>query len=372
MKNSFRISEKRYLRRLEWIRAISCVLVLFYHLNILKGGYLAVCTFLVISGYLSCTSALNNSNFSAKSYYKKKLYIPLIFTVALSVVIVKCINDIRWINLKQETISVVFGYNNFWQLKANLDYFTRHIDSPFMHLWYISILIQFDLFFPIIFVFLRKIEKKYKNNVSVIVVGLCSIILTIMFFYMSKTQNIMEVYYNTFTRVFSIFYGVFLALILHKYNMKLPKVLVKNNKIIFMIYCLVLFLLGIFVSAEENNYAIYMIITSLISVRLIRYSLFEKKKRRSTFIDKVVSFIAKFSYEIYLAQYPIIFLMQSISDSNVINTLFIIVFTFIISFLIHTLVYKHFANKYLNAIKKIFIRIDFNNKLFYSCNRERL
>ena len=41
--------EKEYYKKLDIIRIISCILVLLYHLNILKGGFLAVCTFFVLS-----------------------------------------------------------------------------------------------------------------------------------------------------------------------------------------------------------------------------------------------------------------------------------------------------------------------------------
>ena len=57
-------------------------------------------------------------------------------------------------NLKPETNSVLFGYNNFWQLDANMDYFAMHSSSPFIHLWYIAILMQFELIFPFIYIIL--------------------------------------------------------------------------------------------------------------------------------------------------------------------------------------------------------------------------
>lgn len=368
-------SENKHIKRLDWIRVISCIMVFLYHLNILKGGFLAVCTFFVLSGYLSCASALKNEKFSIKTYYKKrfiKLYVPLIIIVAFTVLIIKCIKGINWLNLKPETLSVLFGYNNFWQLNANLDYFTRHVNSPFMHLWYIAILIQFDLVFPILFTLFKKIDITLKMNVSVFVVILASLVSTIVFFYMSKTQNIMTVYYNTFARCFSIIYGVLLALLLHKYNIKLSQVLIKNNKIIFMVYSLLLILLGIFISSETSNYAIYMIIASIISVRLIRYSYFEKSKLNNNFLDKTVSFIAKFSYEIYLVQYPVIFLVQNKLKNSFARCLVIIIVALIISYLIHTLINKHFANKHFNAIKKVALRINYNFGFMHSYNRKRL
>ena len=156
--------KKQYYRRLDVIRNISCIMVLLYHLNILKGGFLAVCTFFALSGYLTGMSALKKERFSIKTYYLnrlKTLYLPLIVVLSLTIIVFKLLPNITWLNLKQETTSVIFGYNNFWQLNANLDYFTKNVNSPFIHLWYISILMQFELVFPIIF----KIFKKYKKKV---------------------------------------------------------------------------------------------------------------------------------------------------------------------------------------------------------------
>ena len=337
-------NEKKHVKRLDFIRALSCILVLFYHLNILKGGFLAVCTFFTLSGYLTCASLLKKSNFSLKKYYKNrfiKIYIPLLLVVSISIIVIKCMNDVRWMNLKPETISVYFSYNNFWQLHANLDYFTRHVNSPFMHLWYISILVQFDLIFPIIFLGLKKIDDKIGDNISVIIVGILAIASTILFFYMSKTKDIMVVYYNSFARVFSILYGVLLALVKYKLEIKLPKVLTKKNRIIFLIYTLLLILMGIFVSAESKGFAIYMIIASIISVRLVRYSYFERKHSRTSSFDNATTFVSKISYEIYLVQYPIFFIMQSLIDIIIVRNLIVIVLTFVISYLINKLVTNH-------------------------------
>lgn len=41
--------EKNYYKRLDIIRILSCLMVFLYHLNILKGGFFAVCAFFVLS-----------------------------------------------------------------------------------------------------------------------------------------------------------------------------------------------------------------------------------------------------------------------------------------------------------------------------------
>ena len=127
------MNSKKIYNKIDILKVISCIAILLYHLGLLKGGYLAVCTFFVISGFLNTISAFNKKDFKIKDYYLnriKKLYIPLLIVVGITISITSLIKDINWINLKPETMSVLFGYNNFWQLHANLDYFTRHISSP--------------------------------------------------------------------------------------------------------------------------------------------------------------------------------------------------------------------------------------------------
>ena len=359
------MKEKRaYYRRLDIIRIIACIMVFLYHLNILKGGFLAVCTFFTLSGYLSCMSALKNNDFSIKSYYinrLKKIYLPLIVVVSITIMIVKLNSDINWINMKQETISVVLGYNNFWQLSANLDYFARHVNSPFMHLWYISILMQFDLFFPIVFKLFKKInenakeKEKIKRNISTIVVVLLTLASTVLFYYMSKTQNIMVVYYNTFTRMFSIFFGVLLALLHYKYNFRISKKFERINTPIFIIYNIALSALCIFTTAESPNYAIFMILTTIISTRLIEYSITESKENKE--LNKHLEGLSKISYEVYLVQYPVIFFMQNIPINEILKVVLSIILTLVIACILHRFMYFKARSRIFKILKMVFLGI---------------
>ena len=202
---------KKYYKNINLIRLIACLGVLLYHFNILKGGYLAVCTFFVLSGYLSCVSAFRKEKFSLLKYYSNrllKIYLPLLVVVFSTIFTVSLFSDINWLNLKPETTSVLLGYNNFWQLSANLDYFARHVNSPFIHLWYISILLQFDLIFPLVYIPLRKLGDKINKLIPCIITIILSIISSIYFYKMNLSETMMVTYYNTFTRIFSLLFGV--------------------------------------------------------------------------------------------------------------------------------------------------------------------
>ncbi|MBQ1826863.1 MAG: acyltransferase, partial [Erysipelotrichaceae bacterium] len=157
--------KKSYYKYWDVFRALLAAAVLMYHLGVLPGGFLAVCCFFALSGYLTARSLYDKDFSYLKKYYLsrlKKLYLPLLTVVSITMIISLFLKDLVWVSMKPETTSVLFGYNNFWQISANLDYFARHTDSPFMHFWYIAILLQFELVFPPVYLLLRKIfgDKK--------------------------------------------------------------------------------------------------------------------------------------------------------------------------------------------------------------------
>lgn len=330
--------ESRYLD-IDVIRLLSCFAVFLYHLNLLKGGYLAVCVFFVLSGYLACVSAFRKEKFSIWNYYSNKLlklYFPLVLVIFITISIVTFFPNIHWLNLKPETTSVLLGYNNFWQLNVNLDYFARHINSPFMHFWYIAILLQFDLIFPFIYLVFRKIGDRIHKIIPCLFCLVLSILFAGYFFYSSLNQDMMVSYYHTVARSFSLLFGVTLGFI-HCYykNFVLDLFQIKSfYKIIFWSYVIFLFCFFVFVDAKSKYYAISMIVVSFIACRLIDYGTIYLKNPISLF-DRVITFLAGISYEVYLVQYPIIFLFQFVNFSTWFKIFLIFVFVILVSFLLH-------------------------------------
>ena len=343
--------KKKYYLKLDIIRIVACLLVVLYHLNYLKGGFLAVCTFFVLSGYLETVSSLKNKSFSIKDYYVKRLkriYLPLLIVVSLTIITFKCFPNLHWLNLKQESISALLGYNNFWQLKANLNYFTKSINSPLTHLWYISILMQIDLIFPLIFSLFKKINKTIGKDISLIIVFILGIISTIGLYIASKNYSIMTIYYNTIFRVFSFIWGVFIALMQYRHMNKLSKKFKNENNEIFIIYLLSLLTICLFIPKSQTLYPLFMIISTFISCRLIEYSI-----NISSIKGTITSFIKKLAsitYEVYLIHFPVIYFVYKLKIANSLRIVLIIVITLILSILIHKLL-NNKKNNYL----KLFI-----------------
>ena len=326
--------KKEYNLNLSFIRFILCISVFLYHLNLLKGGYLAVCSFFVFVGYFT-TKSLCEAD-SILKYYKKrikKIYLPLLLVVFITISFI-ILFDITIFNMKPEINSILLGYNNFFQLSTNSDYFAKHIGSPFIHLWYISILLQIELIFPLIFLALKKVGKRINKFIPILIVTFLTIISTVYFYNSSISSNILNTYYNTFTRVFSFFFGVLTYVICSNYKRLIP---IKNKSIsiiMFLIYLIILSLLFIFVDAKSSYFTISMILTTIVTCRLIDYSefLYEKRIQIKSVISNIVSNI---SYEIYLVQYPVIFFFIDIKLDTIIKIPLIIVITIVMSYLIN-------------------------------------
>ena len=330
------------IKKINTIRAISCIAVLLYHIGLLKGGYLAVCTFFVLTGYLAIISNYNNQ-FNIKSYYYKrfkKVYLPLLIVIFVTLGIISIIPNVTYLNYKREIYSILLGYNNYWQLNAQLDYFTRFVSSPFMHLWYIAIILQFDLVFPIILIGIKKISNKISKILPFLLLFIISIISYILFYQTTKTGSLMSAYYGTITRLFSITLGMMIGLLHVRYK----PVIVKNkviSNIIFYTYLFIVIIFFLLFSFKSKNYSIYMLLITFISLRLIDYSIVDNSNKTS--IDNIIEKISKISYEIYLVQYPIIFIFQS--WKSWFKYPIIIILTYLISYLLNYIFNKKKDNK---------------------------
>ena len=347
------MKNKHYLN-IDILRFLSLFAVLLYHLNLLKGGYLAVCTFFVLSGYLSVIS-YSNKEIKLKDYYLKKfqkIYLPLLLVV-MTTIGINYLLSIDWINVKAETRSVLFGYNNYWQLNANLDYFVRNISSPFTHFWFIAITLQFELIFPFIYKLLNIIKEKTNKNSTYIILGLLGISSMILFSYKVLSNNLMSAYYGTFSRSFSIILGMLLAYI--HINRNKEKI---YNKLWFYSLLPVLIILFVMIDFKSILFTPSMILTTLLSLLGIHLGMNIDNNK----IKKIIKPITKISYEIYLVQYPVIYFFQLLDLNPFISIPLIIGTIIIVSFLINIIL-----NPKNNKKIRLTIGIFFIGLSIYGC-----
>ena len=149
---------------LDIIKGIAIIAVVLYHLGVSKYGYLGVDLFFVISGYLVARSIIKNfvqDNFSYWSYLNKRISrlwpgLILISAVALGLGGVFMMS-LHYKLACEAVVGTNFFVNNIIQYITSGDYWEAANEyKPLMHTWYVGILVQFYLIFPLIFIIAKK------------------------------------------------------------------------------------------------------------------------------------------------------------------------------------------------------------------------
>ncbi len=320
--------------KIEYLRALSCIGVFLYHLDILKGGYLAVCCFFVLSGYLSILSLSKHRKQGILRFYVNRLfktYLPMAVCVFLTIGAL-AVFSISYPNLKAESASVLLGYNNFWQISASQDYFTRASVSPFLPMWYIAILLQYDLLLGIFFFLGDRFLKKENRIVSYILCILLAAGSFLLFMIRLKNGEIMNAYYGTLERSFSFLMGILLGLMHEDHRI----LIARNRKLekgLFYFDLAVLALLFVFAGNDAKMMGWWMLLTCALSMRIIDHGYALRETRDAA--DYYVAAFSRYSYENYLLQYPIYYLFLNSRLPSFLTKLFTLLLTFIFAVLLH-------------------------------------
>lgn len=313
-----RRKKNRRIYGLDGLKTLALVGVLIYHTfpSFLPGGFLGVILFLVISGYLSGygnIEKMEKGKFSYGNYYFKRifrLYPSLLIVLLASIGLITLLDPIRLANTQSEVTGILLGYNNFWQIRMNADYFAQlSKNSPFTHLWYIAILLQFDAIFPFLLKGYVTLKKKAGSTKALMISGLIVLLsFSIMpLIYVTK-GDITYLYYSTFTRISPLLAGMFLSFVHHEgyriaaQHLKRPicsmaEILILSGIFIFMYFT---------VNGTDGNVYLYLMnICTLMSLRMIE--VLRTGRTTGRMLDNpVTSWIGRYNYEIYLWQYPVL------------------------------------------------------------------
>lgn len=203
------------------MRALAVIAVILYHLDPNKfiGGYLGVPIFLVLSGYLVSDHMRNtyeeNGFYNTNGFYlrrAKKLYPPLIAVLWGSAAYIVLFQRNLLAKLNQIVLTNLLGVYNFWQIANGQSYFERFAanESPFVHLWTMSIEAQFYLLWPLVFWLLYRFVKKDKQKAWLIAILTIASALEMALLF-KPGQDTSRIYYGTDTRFFSLGLGALLA-----------------------------------------------------------------------------------------------------------------------------------------------------------------
>lgn len=299
------------IKGMDGLRGIAIIAITLFHMfpNVFKGGYLGVVLFFVLTGFLMVITnkkKMENKEFSVIKFYVsriKRLYPPLLVMVFTTLGIYFFLANDSLRGMKMQVLSIFAGFNNFWQISQSLDYFTRIANtSPFSHLWFLSIEMQFYLIFPLLLFGLYKLEeKKGKSNTIKTMLGVTVAFALIMPILYLCGVNVTRLYYGTDTRVYSLFAGMLLGWIYTK-----EEETKKNFYISLSLIGILAVSYFIFAGKMPIVYLLVLALTTILSMFLI-----EKTTNSSVSLDvPILDWIGGHSYEIYLWQYPVIYLFQ--------------------------------------------------------------
>ena len=324
------MAKNRYITGYSGLRALAVIGVILYHFdpNTFVGGYLGVPIFFVLSGYLVTCQILKSYEekgfYNNKKFYLsriKKIYPPLIAVLWLSAAYIVLFQRNLLVKLGQIVIANLLNVYNFWQILNGQSYFERFAanESPFVHLWTMSINGQFYILWPIVIFLLVKYGKKRKNIFSILLIlsALSAVEMAIMF---RAGVDVNRIYYGTDTRFFSLGLGAALAVIwpLNKLKSNIKRSDSITLDIIGLIsFCEIIFLFLSPIMNAENvfTYLGGMFLFTLFTTILVGVIAHPGSHWNKWLTNPVFNWIGSRSYEIYLYQFPVmIFFEDKVSN----------------------------------------------------------
>lgn len=196
--------EVKYRHDLDLLKGLAIIAVVLYHAGWCKSGYLGVDVFLVINGYLVVPKVMNEINarqFRYFSFLEKKLFrlLPLVLLVSAFALVIGYMDmlpfDYRFLS-EEVVASSVFG-NNILQSITTQNYWAAIYHKVLMHTWFLGVLFQFYMVFPLLMLLFRKWMKP-----TLIILTLFSLLL-----YLSPIDTIGDKYYLLPYRFFELTIG---------------------------------------------------------------------------------------------------------------------------------------------------------------------
>lgn len=285
---------------LDILKGIAILAVILYHLGVLTYGYLGVEVFLVIGGYL-ITKSMLRSNDNYWTYINKRLV--RLWPLLLLVSAIALVFGWLWmlpIHYKLNCEAVIgtgtFSNNIIQYITCGNYWMADNGYKPLMHTWYVGIMMQFYLIYPIVFITSKKLTKDwvYSSFMTLAVVFALSLGLFLSE-YLSTEQN----FYFLPSRLFEFATGGMVALY---YNMKVEGK--RRQSLVWITALVVVMTLMLLSNVELDAKKMRLLITvSISTVFVIMAENDFRFKRQAVF--KPIALCGTASFSLYLFHQPV-------------------------------------------------------------------
>lgn len=312
----------KYIPGLDGLRAIAIIGVVLYHLypGTVRGGFLGVSLFFVISGYLIAVTteyAWETGVFSIGNFYWKRirrLYPSLLIVILTVICFMTIFAPFTMRGIRTELLSLFGGFNNWWQITQNVSYFSRLMNaSPFTHMWSLAVELQFYLIWPFLLFLYQIFRQRGRSWIGMLLfVGLTIASAAEMWMLYEPGTDPSRIYYGTDTRLFSLLMGATLGLS-HCKKRPVHQAGKRGFCALFGLLMAASLLLFVFMDGQQPaTYQWGMFFSSMLFTGMVAIAVDPRLPIGRILDCKPLHWIGKRSYEIYLWQYPVMFLFQKL------------------------------------------------------------
>lgn len=322
------------------LRVLAIIGVVFYHINprFMKGGFLGVNLFLVISGYLLVNSLEKSKEQGDINIFKemgrrlRKIVPHLYLMISLVIIFLMVFNKPLLLSSRGDAIAGMTFTSNIWYILKKVSYFDAAAASPFKHLWYLGLQVQFYLAMIILYKLTSGIKiRKNLNLFFFIGLGLAVISLG-THVYLYNPDNVNRVYYGFDTRLFSPMVGVLGAYIFPLNKIRSQGLFSKrfnNRRYLWMISIIMILIFAVlnFMVADYSSW-LYMGGFLLVDIYCLMM-LVVLSSRFNSFVkyfnNGLIKILDTISYPLYIWHFPIIVLSMTQGEIRGPNPLYTII-----------------------------------------------
>lgn len=313
------------IRGLDSLRGVAILQIMLFHLNgnLFKGGYIGVCMFLALGGYLLMAKGIRQweqGTFRVGGYFLKRLrrvYPGMLIVLSVTAVCFAVFIPGDVLKIGKELTSALFSVNNWWRISESQSYFSSAAEKdPFFHLWYLSVQVQLYLIFPLVlagYMWVKKFSSR-TAEIGLIVITFLGMLPMPVIYLFGGQDALSSVYYATDSRAFSFLAGCMLAVWMQKSREDRPAY---SRAVFWGVLLLQIILTFVLSGSYGFTYLGGMQLITLTDLLLIVLV-----QSRGGIIGKVLDRtplrrIGECSYELYLVHYPLLVLMKSLTKGRI-------------------------------------------------------
>ncbi|KRN29420.1 acyltransferase family protein [Lactobacillus selangorensis] len=322
---SKRLKRARYISGFDGLRTVGVIGVILYHLmpETFKGGYLGVPIFMVLSGYLITDHLLLEHEQYGRIDMKqftlrriKRLYPALVAMLLATSAYITLFQRNLLHNLYQIVVSNMVYLYNWWQIGHGQSYFERFAnnESPFTHLWTLSIDGQFYLIWPLlVMVMMMLFKRNGKRHAFRVTVLLALLSAGWMAYLFQPGADPSRIYYGTDTRAFSLLIGAALAFIWPSADLN-PNIKASNRFTLDGIGMLTLIgLIILFMNLNAQGTLVYrggMFLFSVLVALMVAIVVHPGADWNRVWSNRFFKWVSSRSYGIYIYQFPVMIFFE--------------------------------------------------------------